>query len=174
MTKDIEGNAAAPSGDAITTSATGTEGPGAKLRPAVASGPRAKRIALVGALIAVAAVTGAVAGALAATGFMRTAAEVVDTAPVATLYDTRMLQGAITLLRADLMELKASVEADASSTNAQLAKFGERFARIDRPKAAHQTTGSVSRCHPSAKDGSCITPIAARRAPGAVASARPK
>jgi hypothetical protein len=171
MTKDIEGNAAAPSGDAIITSAIGTKSSVAKLRLAVARGRRAKRIALVGTLIAVAAVTGAVAGALVATGFMRPAAEVVDTAPVATLYDTRMLQGAITVLRADLMELKASVEADARSTNAQLARIG---ARIDRPKAAHQTTGSIRRCHPSSKDGSCVTPIAAQRAPGAVASARPK
>jgi hypothetical protein len=175
MTKDIEGNAVAPSSDAITASAIGAKGPStAKALLAFTADPRAKRIAHLGAPIAVAAVTGAVAGALVATAFMRPAAEVVDAAPVATLYDTRMLQGAITAVRSDLMELKASVEADASGINAQLAKFGERFARIDSPKTAREITGSVNRCRPSLKDGSCVTPIAPRRSPGAVASARPK
>jgi|SRR5215813_3701579 len=178
MTKDIEGSAPAPSGAGGTTPAI--EAPSAaKALLAFTADPRAKRSALVGALIAVAAVTGAVtgavAGALAATGFMRPAAEVVDTAPVPTLYDdTRILQGAITVLRADLMELKASVEAEASSTNAQLAKFGERFARIDRPKTARDITGSVNRCRPASKDGSCATPTTARRSPSAVASATRK
>jgi len=174
MTKDIEGSAPAPSGAEGTTPAI--EAPSAaKALLAFTADPRAKRSALVGALIAVAAVTGAVAGALAATGFMRPAAEVVDTAPVPTLYDdTRILQGAITVLRADLMELKASVEAEASSTNAQLAKFGERFARIDRPKTARDITGSVNRCRPASKDGSCATPTTARRSPSAVASATRK
>jgi len=171
MTKDIEGNAAAPSGAGGTAPAIGAKGASAaKALLAFPADPRAKRIALVGALIAVAALTGAVA----ATGFMRPAAEAVDTAPVATLYDTRILQGAITVLRADLMEIKASVEANGSSTNAQLAKFGEHFARINRPKTARETTGSVNRCRPASKDGSCVTPTATRRSPSAVASARPK
>jgi len=123
MIKDIEGNAATQSGAAGATLAIGAEGPStAKALLAFTTDPRAKRIALFGAMIVVAALTGAAAGGLAAMGFMRPV-EVVNTEPVATIYDTRILDGAITLLRADLMALKASVEADASRTNAQLAKF---------------------------------------------------
>ena len=165
MTKDIEGSAPAPSGAGGTTPAI--EAPSAaKALLAFTANPRAKRIGLVGALIAVAAVTGAVGGGLAAIGFMR-ASEADE--PMATLYDTRVLQGAITVLRAEFMELKAGVQADTSSTNAQLAKLEERLARIDRPK----TTGSVNRCRTSSKDGSCVTPATTPRSP-TVGSARPK
>ena len=136
MAKDIEGNAATQSGVAGTTPAIGAKGPSAaKALLAFTTDPRAKRIALFGALIAVAAMTGAAAGVLAATGFMRTA-EMVNTEPLATIYDTRILDDAITLLRADLMALKASVEADASRTNAQLAKFANSSPASSARKAA--------------------------------------
>jgi len=173
MTKDMEMSAAAPSGAAGGTipaiSAKGRSA--AKALLAFTAEPRAKHITVVGALIAVAALTGAVGGGLAVTGFMR-ATETVE--PMATLYDTRMLQGAITVLRAEFMELKAGVEADASRTNAQLAKLEERFARIDRPKTARETTGSVNRCRTPSKDGSCVTPATTQRSPSTVGSARPK
>ena len=165
MTRDIEGNAAAPSGGAITTSAIWAKGPEAKaLHPlaALAIDPRTKRVAFLTALIAIAALAGAMAGALAAWGLMRPAARAVDAAPIGTSDETRVLQGAITVLRSDLAELKTSVEADARSTNAQFARLGERFDRIDRPQGARETTGSVSRCRSSSKDGSCVTPVAAR------------
>src|SRR5262249_22777826 len=168
MTKDSEGSGAAPSGAGGTIPAMGAKGrSAAKALLAFTANPRAKRIGLVGALIAVAAVTGAVGGGLAAIGVMR--ASGADE-PMATLYDTRLLPGAITVLRAEFMELKAGVQADTSSTNAQLAKLEERLARIDRPK----TTGSVNRCRTSSKDGSCVTPAATQRSPSTVGSARPK
>ena len=134
MTKDIEGSAAAPSGAGGTIPAMGAKGrSAAKALLAFTAEPRAKHITVVGALIAVAAVTGAVGGGLAVTGFMR-ATETVE--PMATLYDTRMLQGAITVLRAEFMELKAGVEADASRTNAQLAKFANSSPASSARKAA--------------------------------------
>jgi len=121
MTKDIEGNAATQSSAARTTPGIGAKGPSAaKALLTFTTDPRAKRIALFGAMIAVAAMTGAAAGVLAATGFMRPV-EVDD---------------AITLLRADLMALKASVEADASRTNAQLAKLANSSPASSARKAA--------------------------------------
>jgi len=165
MARDIEGKTALLSRDAIATSAISAKDPAAKA-PAAADS-RGKRLVFLAVSIAVAAVTGSMAGGLAALGLIRPLAEVVEAVPMTGAYETRVLQGAITVLRTDLAALKTSVELDAEITNAQLAKLGERLDRIDRPQAAREVTGSTSRCRPSSPDGSCATRTAARRSPKA-------
>src|SRR5262249_10563455 len=103
MTKYIEGKAASPWGDAISVPVNG-----ARAAPAKSTSARSKRGIVIATSVAIAAVIGAMAGAFSGNGLMQPKAEAPQAAPVATIYETRALQGAITQLRTDLSALKTT------------------------------------------------------------------
>jgi len=143
MISDIGGKAAAPFGGKTTASAIRMNGTELAKRVSLfAMSTRTRRGALLAASVAIAAATGAMAGALSVSGFMRPAPEATEVAPVATIYETRALQGSITQLRSDLAAVKISVESATKSAGGQFARIAERFDRIDRsqPAPARETT----------------------------------
>lgn len=94
--------------------------------------PRSLRFALLAATIAGAAGIGALAGSLAAFGLshQNTAqATVVRTA------ESRDLMRALKSQRAELSSLKASLDSESRSGNAQFAKIADRFNNIERAQA---------------------------------------
>jgi len=101
---------------------------------APASSARASRFAVLAVAVTVAAALGSLAGALAASGFVRPEQPVpamVATAP----RDTRTVQTAIEQVRAELAALRTGVEAGTRNTNAQFGKITERFDRVERAQA---------------------------------------
>jgi hypothetical protein len=95
---------------------------------------RASRFAVLAGAVTVAAALGLLAGALAASGFVRPGQPVsamVATAPL----DTRTMQTALEQVRSELAALRTGVEAGTRNTNSQFGKITERFDRVERAQA---------------------------------------
>ena len=94
---------------------------------------RGSRFALLAASVAFAAGLGAVAGALGASGFTRSAAP-VDPAAITAAASERIdaLQSTINRMQTEFAALRTSVEAGTRATNGQFAKITERFDRVER------------------------------------------
>jgi hypothetical protein len=95
---------------------------------------RASRFAMLAGAVTVAAALGSLAGALAASGFVRSALPVpavVATAP----HDTRTVQTALEQMRSELAALRTGVEVGTRNTNSQFGKITERFDRVERAQA---------------------------------------
>lgn len=122
---------------------------------------RSHRFALLATSLALAAAIGAVAGSLGSAGIMRFV--MTTESAVVPASDNSRLEKTVTQLRADVTQLRTTLEASAKNTNAQLARFGERsqaestakltqiVATLDRLErhpvaaaaAAPETTGSI-------------------------------
>ncbi len=96
-------------------------------RPSFAHG----RLASLAATIAIAAVLGAMAGALTSAGLGGASVG----APVAQADDARALNEQIARLHADIAAVKASIESSAKSSSAQYIKLGDRLDRFEKAQA---------------------------------------
>jgi hypothetical protein len=107
---------------------------GSAATASIAEAPtRGNRFALLAASVAFAAALGAVAGALGASGFTRSAAP-VDPATItaAATEKTDALQSTINRMQTELAALRTSVEAGTRATSGQFSKITERFDRVER------------------------------------------
>ena len=103
------------------------KGAGAKADAEPATGKR--RVSAMAAVVALAAVAGALGGALATAGIGHLAAG--DTASVRNVG----LEASVARLDADILALKASVEQNAKMATGQLNKTGDRLDRVEKAQA---------------------------------------
>jgi len=138
--------------------------------PAPAPQQRSSRFALLAAVIAVAAASGALIGSLTAAGFMRTTPP--EPAP-SSVADARAVLQTMKAELAELSALKSNVDVATRSTNTQFARIADRLDRVERAQtepatklahiadavdrldkhstAAPETTGSIKPAEPAAE-----------------------
>lgn len=100
--------------------------------------PRAtyRKASFAAAIVAVAAVVGAVGGALATAGLGYVMANNnSDEARLAAADDTRAVKDSMARLGTDLLALKTNVEQSAKISTTQLAKFGDRIEKLEKAQA---------------------------------------
>jgi hypothetical protein len=93
---------------------------------------RFSRAAVIAIAIAVSAAAGSAVGAAAAFAFVRPQPASADDARTV---EVNALRGAIKQLSSDMASLKASIESNTKSANAQMAKIAERIDRAEKAQA---------------------------------------
>ena len=113
------------------------KGAGAKIEAEPASGKR--RVSAMAAVVALAAVAGAIGGALATAGIGQLSAN-NDTAAVRNVG----FEASVARLDADILALKASVEQNAKAATGQLNKTSDRLDKVEKAQGRAERESSPS------------------------------
>jgi hypothetical protein len=133
-----------------------------------------RRVAALAAIIALAAVAGAIGGALATAGFGRVAGD------KATVASSRALEDSISRIDTEVAALRTSLEQASKHSAAQIGKTSDRLDKVEKAQAEPaaklaKLSETVEKLRTAATAAPAAAPVAAAAAaPAAVAPAAPK
>jgi hypothetical protein len=129
-----------------------------------------RRLSVMAAVIALAAVVGAISGALATVGMMHVAAN--QTAPAAVV-DNSAVEASIARIDADLVALKAGLDHTAKSGVSQFNKANDRFDKLEKAQAEPMAKlAKLSETVDKLRTTQAAAPAAAKEVTGSIAPAQ--